>query len=95
MKLVVLTIISTLLIGCSCKTKEAKVNPPTVVTEYAFIEPDIPAELLEVVPAPDPAPLKDVKVCKGEKALREYGLKLLNANFTNSQKIKALEKLLK
>jgi len=88
-KLIALMILSILLSGCSSKYL------PSVVTEYTTLKPEVPSELLTVERAPNPSMLDGVEICKGENQLRAYGTALLQAHYTDGQKIKALRELLK
>jgi len=68
---------------------------PTVVTEYLpSVKQEIPAELLEAEPAPSADVLKNVEISKGKKELISYGMKLLYANYINTQKLEAIKELL-
>jgi len=91
-RLIILMISLTMLTGCVSSFDEVT---PSVVTEFFTVKPDVPAELLEAQKAPNANTLKNVKICEGEKELRAYGTELLQANYTNTQKIRALEELLK
>lgn len=90
MKLVILMSLSIMLIGCSSKSVE-----PSVVTEYEVVNVTIPADLLEVTPAPSPEMLRDVKIVKGKRAMRKYGTGLFNAHHTNAERIRAIRELVK
>lgn len=87
-RLIILVILSIMLTACSNKS-------PSVVTDFILIKPDVPYEFLEAEKAPNPIVLKNVRVCEGEKELREYGIALLQTNYSNTQKIQALQELLK
>ena len=75
--------------GCSSKYM------PAVVTEYVTLKDDVPDELLTAERAPDASMLDGVEVCKGTEQLKAYGTALLQTNYTNTQKIKALRELLR
>jgi len=89
-KLIMLLILSIMLTACSSKS-----YLPSVVTDFSFIGPDVPSELLETEKAPDANTLKNVKISQGEKELKAYGTALVQSHYTCNQKLIALEELLK
>ena len=88
-RLIMFAILLTMLTGCSSKYM------PSVVTEYVTLKDDVPDELLTPQKAPDASMLGGVEVCKGTEQLKAYGTALLQTNYTNIQKIKALRELLR
>ena len=89
MRLTILMILSTLLIGCS----STQPKPPKVVIKYQTVKADIPAELLRCEKAPNANMLKTVRFLKGKSQAKAYTKQLVLTNYKNCQKIKAIKKL--